>query len=41
MMRILNWLDADKVYDYKVREDDTCRDVPELAGKTMIEVYEI
>jgi len=41
MMKILGWVErwSDQIYYFK--QDDTCRDVPELAGKTMIEVYEI
>jgi len=37
----LEWLQRWFVYTYEFKQDETRRDVPELAGKTMIEVYEI
>jgi len=41
MMIKLGWVIRYKSYPTEFKQDATCRDVPELAGKTMIEVYEI
>ena len=41
MMINLGWIDRVKTHAYEFREDDTCRDQAELAGKTMVEIYEL
>ena len=41
MMILLGWIERGLKCEYVFEEDDTCRDQKELAGKTMIEVYEI
>ena len=41
MIILLGWIERGLKCEYVFEEDDTCRDQFQLAGKTMIEVYEI